>query len=439
MTGEERGAVRPDRRVGLLIGASWLVVLAATAYLAYRSYDRETAKFGYASDFQVFFSAGREIAAGHGLYQAPSGSLAHAYVYPPLVALVLSAFAHSSELTVLRAWSVLSIVAVPVVAACMVEVTWSQLRSWQRPLLFIVCCGTAYEFYPYKFILLIGESDAFVLVVFALAAVAIGRRWFVAAGFLCGVAGLVKVWPGAGIVDAVARRRERAVWQEVVGFLVAVLIAPVMAAAISGLSGISQMVRAVFDNRSQSWLVSDSVWGIPRLLFSRSGLAKPLAVSAPARYLLTIVLLAWVLALIVRALRSRQEAAPSLGLWHVLTGIVLLLPVSHQTYSVLALPLLWLWLSRVASGSRRDPVTLVTTALLVVWWLVLTRSWPSDSSPASISAVRYSVIFIANLAALTVSVLGEWTVLRRVPRSDAADVKRGRSASRLPRRRVGGG
>lgn len=257
---------------------------------------------------------------GHGLYRAPAAVPAHAYVYPPLVALVLSFFAHSPELTVLRAWSVLSIVAVPVVAACMVEVTWSQLRNWQRPLLFMVCCGTAYEFCPYKFILLIGESDAFVLVLFALAAVAIGRRWFVAAGFLCGVAGVVKGWSGAGIVSAGGRRRERAGWREAGGFLVAVLIAPVMAAAISGLSGISQMVRAVFDHRSQSWLVSDSVWGIPRLLFSRNGLAKPLAVSAPFRYLLMIVLLAWVLTLIAIAVFGRQEAAPSLGLWHVLTG-----------------------------------------------------------------------------------------------------------------------
>lgn len=72
-------------------------------------------------------------------------------------------------------------------------------------------------------------------------------------------------------------------------------------------------------------------------------------------------------------------------------------------------------------------MTLAIAALLVVWWIVLTRSWPSDSSPASISAVRYSVIFVANLAALTVSVIGEQTVLRRGPRVRAADVRAGRS------------
>lgn len=413
LTVSEGGVARPDRRAAAVaIGALWVVVLAATAYLAYHSYDQASAKFSSATDFQVFFAAGQEIAAGHGLYQAPSGTLAHLYVYPPLVALVLAPFAHGSELAALRVWIAASITAVPVAAGCLVEVTRAHLRSWQRPLLFIVCCVTAYEFYPFKYVLALGESDAFVLAVFTLAAVAIGRHWSVAAGFLCGVAGLVKVWPGAGIISAGARRRHRAVWREAGGFGVAVLIALVMATAVSGLSGISQMVRTVLGNSSQPWLVSNSVWGIPRLLFSRSGLARPLAVSVPAQYLLTIVLLAWVLVLVVLALR-RQGAAPSLELWHVLTGIVLLLPVSHQQYPLLALPLLWLWLSRAVSGRGRDRVTLAVAALLVVWWFVLARSWPNDGSPASISALRYSIIFAATLAALTVSVTGEQMVLRR--------------------------
>jgi hypothetical protein len=145
------------------------------------------------------------------------------------------------------------------------------------------------------------------------------------------------------------------------------------------------------------------VWGAPKLLFSHSGTGRPLLVSPFLRYGATAILLAWVVGLVVVALRTRGN--PSLCLWNVTFCVVLLQPVSHLTYTLYGLPLLWLWVSRVFTRAPRWTGREIAPALLLLaWWALHTRAWPGITLQ-EVSAARYCVVFFANLVACTVSVL----------------------------------
>ena len=168
----------------------------------------------------------------------------------------------------------------------------------------------------------------------------------------------------------------------------------------------------VFNAKSQA-LHSDSVGGIPRLLFSKSGLAKPLVVSSELRYLLMAILAGWVVALLVVSLRTRSD--PMLCVVNTTLFVVLVIPVSHMAYSILALPILWYWIAAapvLIEGWRRTgsypAVEVLLAVVLVGWYLVQQHAWPTDGFPTNISAVRYSVVFAANLALFSASVLAGW-------------------------------
>ena len=77
-----------------------------------------------------------------------------------------------------------------------------------------------------------------------------------------------------------------------------------------------------------------------------------------------------------------------------------------MAYSVLVLPLLWLWGTRLLSTRDMDPRVITVVVVLILWWLVQTHAWPGDGSPNTISSIQICIVFGANLAACTASVLG---------------------------------
>jgi hypothetical protein len=237
---------------------------------------------------------------------------------------------------------------------------------------------------------------------------AASRSWPATRGAFLGVAGLIKAWPAAAAVSLFQRgsadRR-----RSLVAFVVTLLVAPVLAVAFGGGSGLMSFAKSVFDARQQA-LISNSVWGIPKLLFSGSGLARPLFVSHPLQIAAELVLLAWVVGLVVVALRTRGDAV--LCTWNVTLCLVLLLPVSHLAYTVLALPLLWLWGTRVLTGRPLDRWEVGAFVVLLLWWIVQTKAWPGDGSSNSISSIRFSVVFAANLVACSASVAAGWLTTR---------------------------
>ncbi len=115
---------------------------------------------------------------------------------------------------------------------------------------------------------------------------------------------------------------------------------------------------------------------------------------------------------------------------------VLVIPVSHLQYTILALPVMWYWVAQFAvliDGWRRTGWSRVVTVLLVAavvgWYLVEQRSWPGDGSPSSISAVRFSVVFAANLALFSASVLAGWFLRDEMDGDGAEETARDRAPS----------
>ncbi len=394
-----RGSI-PARAVTL---ALWGLAALVTLVLVHQRY-RSAVSGPIGADFSVYLHAARQIAAGHSPYQDNP-----LFVYPPTVALVLAPFAHVDPVQVWRAWTLLELGAIVSAVAGLVVIERARLRAWRQPVLFIIGSVTALHFWPLTIGLSLGQADAFVLAALMLSAVAASRARPGVRGAFIGVAGLLKTWPAAVGVSLLQRgngQRRRAL----VGWVVALLVAPALALCFGGGSGLLAFVKSVVAARNQH-LVNDSVWGVPTLLFSRSGLAHPIVVSGSLEALLTAVLLVWVIGLLAIALRTPGD--PVLCTWNVSACIVLLLPVSHLAYSLYFLPLLWLWGSRLLGGGRVGAGGIAVTGVLILWWIIQTRTWPDTGSPAGIGALHYCVVFAADLIACSASVLGA----RFVPRT----------------------
>jgi len=364
-------------------------------------------------DFLIFFRAGRTIADGASPY------LAVGYVYPPLLALVLAPFGHLPVAVAGAAWTFLSCLGL--VAAPALVAASRPLAPWGRVLLFAVGVATVLDFWPTTTMLWLGQADWLVLVVLAGALWADGRSWSRTSGVLIGVAGLLKAWP-AMVIVTVAARGKAGQWRTLKAFALTILLAPFLAVVLAGGGGVPQMFDAISGARVQH-LVSDSVWGVPALNFSRTGLATPLVVSPLLQAVTTVLLLLWVGAVLWFTLRWASEDF-GIAFWNVVVCVVLVLPISHLAYVLYDLPVLWCWtarwlervpdlpgmpLGRAGDGSgagalrRSDTVVL---AGIVSWWIVMNKAWPNDGSPASAGSLGYSVVFLANALMVTVSTIG---------------------------------
>jgi Glycosyltransferase family 87 len=386
-----REGARRQTRIALWVGA--LAVAIALAYLRWRTASNAPA----GADFRYSLTAARDVAAGRSPY------LVKQYVYPPPLALILAPFVHAQVVTVWKVW-VGVIVAAPLVGIA--AFTWlvrGRLAWWLHPAVFAAAAFTVYynRYFPLSRDLSLGQSDTIVFSVLAVSALAASRLAARTRGTMTGLAGLVKVWPWAAAVavlqPGVTRRRQTLLYAGAVA-----LLAP-LTALIFGWSGLTGFIRNDFDARQQR-LVSDSVWSAPQLLFSHSGLAQPVTTSTTLRVALTAMLTAWVLMLLIVAIRTLDDRA--LGTWNVIFCVILLLPVSHRQYAICVLPLLWWWTITAITQGPTNWRVIGVAALLVMWWVNQTLSWPYNGASNDITALRYCVPFVGDLVACTVSVLG---------------------------------
>jgi len=388
---------QPQRhRATAALVALWALAVLVTAALVDQRY-RGAVSGSTGADFLIYLHAAHLVVAGHNPYQG-SG----AFLYPPTLALLLAPFLHAAPFHVFRAWTVLELAALLLGIGTFVALEASKLRAWMQPVLFILCAVTALHFWPLTVGLFLGQADAFVFAALMLSAWAASRDRPTARGVLIGVAGLLKTWPAAAVVSLCQKNNERRL-RAAAAFVVTILIAPVLAVVVGGRSGLIDFVKSVISARSQH-LVSDSVWGAPSLLFSKSGLAHPVVVSAPLQVLSTAALLICVVGLLVVALRTSGDKV--MCTWNVTFCIVLLLPVSHLAYTLYGLPLLWLWVSRILKSKRLTWQQLLVPAVLFIWWVVQAKAWPDSGSSSAIGAIHYCVVFCANLVACSASVIG---------------------------------
>ncbi len=417
----------------MLASVLWVLALGLLVGLCAARYRGATAGAlmgGNNIDFRFFFRAAELVSEGRNPFATDAG-----YVYFAPLALLLYPFAHTSQLDVLRGWTVLELAAFAAAVVTMTCALRSRLgASWHVPIFFAICTATGLHFWPMTFEFLVSNDDIFVLLLIVAAAASWKAErplWF---GIAVGAACLIKVWPVLLLLAVLqvgidTRRRVRAV----AATALVIVIGLVTNLIPAGAPEFRSFFTRVFHQKSQQ-LVSDSIGGIPRLLFSNSGLARPVTVSSELRYLLMVILGLWVVGMLVLSLRTRPE--PMLCVVNTTLFAILVIPVSHLQYTILALPVLWYWVAQftvLIDGWRRSGWSRVVTILLVAtvvgWYLVQTRSWPGDAYPPSISAVRFCVVFAANLALFSASVLAGWFLGDELDRAGATASTQDRAPS----------
>ncbi len=408
-------AVLPSRPAGLasavLLGALWLGGAAIIAVLVVQRYrgalGATPLEHGNNVDFASFFRAARDVADGRSPYD---GNALYTYFAP--LALILSLAAHADPVTVLTCWTMLGLCALVAAAGLVVWALRDRLdAAWQVPVLFTVCAGVGLHVWPTVYEFFLGNDDIIVLLLVVVAAIAWSSArpvWF---GSVVGVMCLIKIWPAlllAAVMQSGVTVRRRVLAAAAFGGMVVLgFVSNLIPAGFHEFTG---FVGAI--HRAESLrLVSNSVTGIPEVLFSSTGLAKPVVASVALRYLLTAVLIVWVVGLLVVSLGNQREQL--LCVFNIGLFTVLVIPVSHMCYTILALPVVWFWLANfrvLLDPSHRHRWRLLVQAAvalsLVLWVLLQSKAWPGDGYPASTSSVRFTVVFAANLALYSASVLG---------------------------------
>lgn len=353
-------------------------------------------------DFGGFFlPAARSIVAGESPY------LVSGYFYSPLVALLLTPFASSDA--AVPAWTVMRIAAgivACVVAAFACTPRGNLLRTGMLALLALV---TLLWSVPTSLDLWAGQVELLVLLVLVTAALAETRGWKFTAGFALGLAAVVKTWPALFTVWLLrAGWRSRA--RQWVGVAAAALVAIALAALTGGSEAVIDMIRAPFTGAEQPLLAANSVWGLPRVLFSDSPMAEPIIESPALRIVTTVILVVWVAALGVVALV--RPGPPVISLFNVTFLVILLLPVSHYFYVIYALPALWWWAARVIEKPR-SAIAWAVLSVLALWWIAVFRIAPAGDGFMITTWPSLLRIFSACLVAATVSVACAAIVHRR--------------------------
>jgi alpha-1,2-mannosyltransferase len=345
--------------------------------------------------------AAREVSAGHSPYNFSRLAEGAGYVYSPLIALLLLPFCHSGNQHIWQIWIALSILAVIVFGTLVMLVEAPNIQSWRRPLLLGFIMFTGFQFMPTSSEFSLGQTDVFVLVMLAAAALASDRGKAATSGAFIGVGTLIKTWPLGAAISLLRRgyvKRRRAA----IGLILTLLVAPMLALAAGGTSELVDFLRVTVDSRTQK-LPNFSVWGIPKVLFSKSGVARPEFVSAPLRVLVTVVLATCVIGLLVMVLRWNDSTV--LSFWNATACVILLLPLSHYVYTMFWLPILWIWAARWLAAPRLNGPVFIVGGVMGIWWLVIFNI-PMIYGVMPPSS-HFAVTFFANLVAVAVSVIGD--------------------------------
>jgi hypothetical protein len=302
------------------------------------------------------------------------------YTYSPVVALILAPVA---DLNIVRLWHLWTAATIAALVGSAGVFTIAFVEPKRRVIMFSVCAVTALRFWPTVAELFLGQVDAFVLL--ALVAGCAARRQRVAGAFI-GMGGVIKTWPTA---FAAGLHRKAMITAFGVAALSLLLALPWDARTL---------VTRTFAKADQR-LVSNSVWGIPKANFSTTGIANPILVSNALRWCTTVALLLLVAAMAYIALRHLEAPIRSFTLAML---VVIALPVSHLGYQIFALPIIWWWCNEAISA--RDRTRIAGTIVMILWWLTLGHSWVPFNDPF-VTSLRYSIVFVADLLALTVSTL----------------------------------
>lgn len=377
-----------SRRV--LIGGLWLGVVVVTVALVTRRYIDATAATGL--DLESFYlPAARMVAKGGSPYDTEG------YVYTPLIAVILAPIADAPW--VAQAWKGLLLTAA--VVACVLGAVASTPSGWdiRRPLVLGVAIVSVLYSWPLAHDLWYGQPNVLVLLAMTSAMVAHTRNRARSAGFALGVAAVVKTWPG-GLLLWLFRSPVHLRSQQWQGVGLAALLGLALTLAVGGHAALRDLVRATFQYSNQE-LVAYSAWGAGDYFFTQEAHAMPIVVSP-----LLDGLVSWSLAMALIGLALvvlRHPGDPVVALPNLMFLIILLLPVAHAEYMVLALPTLWWWTARTLRYPR-SICSWLPTAVLAIWWVVTMRV-VRTTVDGSAAQLLYALTLAVTLAAVTTSIV----------------------------------
>ena len=378
----------------LLITMLWIVSMLGTAALLLQRYRGGVADKSI--DLTTYFQpAAQQILAGSSPYVVPG------YVYSPLVAMLITPVANWDYL--LPAWVVLNLACAVACIALMTAALRRQHWGWQTPVLFGTGALTLLSNWPTTIVFALGQTDFMVMAAFALAGWGSARQRPSAAGGGIALAGLIKTWPG--LVAMWFFRREASQRLPTVLWALAIVVAGVGSSlARFGLDGVVGWAAAVVDAHRQPDLILFSAMGFGDHLFGSTPGTIALIHSPAAAWAASIAYGLVVLTLLALVLLRPGE--PILALWHTMLACVLILPVSHATYLIYGVPLLWIWTARALNGGWRRPALVAGLVGLFTWWLVVFRTTWGDMT-TGMSTIGYAIVMLATLCVLAGSVLAE--------------------------------
>lgn len=378
-------------RSPLIHWAVWAAAVAIAVALAVVRY--RAALTAGQPDFEGFFlPAARAVASGRSPYSVDG------YFYTPLVAVVLAPFAHVEWAA--EAWTALRIAAG--LGACVAATATASAIPWhRRGWVFAVAVVTLFWSWPATLELWAGQPNLLVLLALTLAALASSGGRPLASGVWLGIVVAVKSWTGLFLVWLLRRGAPDRL-RSWIGVGVVGLVTVAGAVILGGGQAVRDMIFGPLSGSEQPLLAANSVWGVSRMLFSRTPVGEPLVVSPAAQTATIVCGLIVVIGLLIVLLR-RPGAAP-IALYNTAFLVILLLPVSHYFYLLLPLPALWWWLVETVRDPR-DRMCWIAVAATLVWWVVCFRISPEGDGFMTTTWPSLLRVFTATLVAAAVSII----------------------------------
>lgn len=393
MSHDGRRPVAPPVARAIATTLVWAAVIAVAAALCVVR-TRAAVTAGQ-PDFDGFFlPAAKAVAAGGSPYSVDG------YYYPPLLAILLAPASHATW--VLGAWTVLRVVCA-CVAAFVAVLAFTPRKNWLLRGLFTgFAIVTLLYSWPATLELWAGQPNMLVLLSLTCTALAVAHGKSVITGLALGMAAVVKGWPGLFVIWLFrCRVADRAkTW---LGVVLAAALAVGMALVVGGGQTVVDMLLSPLRGGDQQLLAANSVWGIARMLFSRTPMGAPLTVSPTLHTITVAVLTAAVIGSLALALI--RPGSDELSLFNVAFAVILLLPVSHFFYLLIVLPVFWWWIIRVAR-TPHDLVPWIVAVVQAAWWVACFRFAPAGDGFMTTTWESLLRIFGTSLLACVASIIG---------------------------------
>lgn len=216
-----------------------------------------------------------------------------------------------------------------------------------------------------------------------------------------GLAAALKTWPLILLVAPAWRGRDP-FWRLVRGAGAVGVALLVAVAVLLGPEELWRWGRATVSGSSQT-VVHTGLLGVGRQLFSANTAVAPLQLSPALATLSTVVALLFGLALVAAAVLRGSD--PDLRFWNVVATVVLVLPVVHFVYWLVALPLVWVRAAHLLRHPRAGLSAWLPFGLLLAWWWVAVRQ-PAGQM-VTIDRAGYLTILAGVTLAITASVVGD--------------------------------